>query len=117
MNVFYCGCIGQAGHYVWQDENTRMKHGVLRDLVARSDGFFAPMEDLGDDGATVVHYVHGYTVFSWWDASVDDRPGSNSTFWVEGVIPFLHAITAARKTFPSVFARLGYELYQSADKQ
>ena len=104
MNVYYIGCIGRAGHFPWKSDTERVRFGEMRDILQRSDGFFAPLGSPAPDGLIARHYVHGFTILSWWDSvSVDTRPGSNATFWVEGKHTAIEALRIAKERFPKVF--------------
>lgn len=57
--------------------------------------------------------ANGYWLaFVWWDRSVDDRPGSNSGFYVQGFdgAQKQEAFAFALKQFPHVADRQKYPL-------
>jgi len=47
-----------------------------------------------------------WTILSFWDQSGDRRPGSNSTFLLEGDYTFEQAVQHSRQIFPSIFTRI-----------
>ena len=51
-----------------------------------------------------------WTALAFWDCSVDERPGSNSVFILEGLYNFEQALEIAKKTFPTIFKRFKFEI-------
>jgi hypothetical protein len=105
--AFYFGCKDRPGHYLFgEDESIGRYHGrSYRDWRGMVDGIFPP-RSTQKQGAAAIHFVHGCTVLSFWDYSVDSRPGSNSTFFIPGKHNFDSALAEAQKRFPWVFARM-----------
>lgn len=56
-------------------------------------------------GPVRITHVDDWIIVSWWDNSVDSRPGSHSTFLGQGFESEMAVIDAAKKQFPNVFAR------------
>jgi hypothetical protein len=106
VNAFYFGCGERAGHHLWvEGERPESAYGMAyRDWRNMSDGLFPPRRT-SKQGAAALHFVHGYTVLSFWDYTVDSRPQSNSTFFLPGRMNFDTALAEAQKRFPWVFAR------------
>lgn len=109
--LFYLGCYGRSGHYLHTPDMDHVyglrAHGWLEGL----DGALAPE---GDETQFKAKFwrLTGYTptpysALSWWDRSVDKRPGSNSILFAPG-----HTVTAeaildlARRLYPKVMGRL-----------
>lgn len=120
MKAYYFGCVGQAGHYFF-DERLRSlgRNDTPKFFDRRVDGQFAPRTspksrmDRGDElpnGHARVTQVDGWTVLSFWDNSVDKRGASNSIFFFPEIIDGEYALTAARDVFPTIFARFDFEV-------
>lgn len=62
------------------------------------------------EGVAVVVQRDGWTAISFWDRSVDTRPGSNAAFLVDELVSGEDLLGRARATFPAVFARFGFEV-------
>jgi hypothetical protein len=113
--AFYFGCIGDLGHYFFEQGGRKIWDG------RKLEGFPWTMGHL-DTGLLKngkhrdvydgnVFWTGGGTpfwlAFFWWDNSVDGRCGSNSGFYVRG---FDHhriqgAFDYAASVFPEVIAR------------
>ncbi len=115
-DTYYFDCIRQAGHYLWASDNgqavsTRKSYNFW---MERLDGVLAPIGIGEKQGPTARHEMHGHTVLSFWDRSVDKRGACNSIFFVLGIMSFAEAVEMAREAFPEVFDRLGFELTETA---
>jgi hypothetical protein len=107
-NLFYFGCLRDVGHYFWETENHRKVNevgtGIPRNLFTALDGTFCPPPNLAA-GLVQSSNVGPWMIISWWDNSIDRRPGSHSTFIGKG-FQFTHELfEEAQLKFPSVFAR------------
>lgn len=119
---FYFGCDEYAGHYLF-DEHRRKAQGygpreqrALRDALGHMDGVLPP---LATDDYRAPLYVASFSVLgglrycalSWWDQSVDSRPGSNSTVFAPGIDwEPTELLTTAMEKMAWVFSRLPKEL-------
>jgi hypothetical protein len=109
--IFYFGCIGQPGHYLWRTEQFKVYQsrqvGIPEDLHHALDGAFCP------DGIKTYpqqrwqcSIVPPWTIVAWWDRSVDSRPNCCSAFIGRDFGNEPHRLLeAAKVAFPSVFAR------------
>lgn len=61
-------------------------------------------------GQAVTERRDGWTALSFWDYSVDSRPGSSSTFVFDALLGSEEALAAARENFPAVFERFEFEV-------
>lgn len=108
--IFYFGCMGQAGHYLFGPEGMgRVYPGKEFSTCFGEDGrkldtpFCPPMD--WPAGKFVVMTKTIWTIVSWWDYSVDSRPGSHSTFIFTGYDSLEEFWKEAKEQFPSVFNR------------
>lgn len=114
---YYFGCGNQAGHYLFREngQSVHMPQGVEREL-GHMDGVLPPHSS---DKFRAPLYVAsfsmlgglGYCALSWWDCSVDKRPGSNSTVFAPGLDWDPETLLcAAQAKLPWVFSRLPFPL-------
>lgn len=110
----YMGCHRQAGHYFFT-KGMRSLGGFAeeRGLYAL-DTAFAPT-DTQDQGLAWFHAGQSngipWNVISFWDRTIDRRPGSHSTFLLTGSFKFFsEAIVICRQDFPEVFERFNFEV-------
>lgn len=124
IKTYYFGCGLEHGHYLFESvaENPSICYrvpGYDQKWMLQSDGIFPPQPERD----TILYkatmcYLHGYTILSWWDRSVDHRPGSNSTLFLPKVFTFdgtgfFAASNLAQQLFPWVFARLPERITRS----
>lgn len=112
-DIYYFGCIGQSGHYLFRSEAKRARKTdgrLYHSWMNRLDGVLAPTDLAEKQGPTARHEMHGHTVLSFWDRSVDKRGACNSILFIPGVMSFAEALEKAREAFPEVFGRLKFEI-------
>jgi hypothetical protein len=108
--LLYFGCIGEAGHYLWYSDRSKAYgsnariDGVNEKLLQNLDSVFPPPEIVGT-GIYNDCIVPPVRIVSWWDRSVDKRPGSNSNLIGVGYASAEEMIDDAYKIFPSVMNR------------
>ena len=70
-------------------------------------------DDYGSlEGQAVINYKDGWTALSFWDRSIDSRPGSNSNFLAEGIFNFDEMIKLTQEKFPSVWNRFKFPIVE-----
>jgi hypothetical protein len=119
--IIYLGCWEQRGHYFYIPGMQQL-YQAYRNSEAQNykelcklDGGFAP-QDTTAEGEAWYHCWHlidnvWCLVISFWDNSVDRRPGSNSTFLLlRRPLSFSEAIQRCSEEFPEVFARFKFEV-------
>jgi hypothetical protein len=80
--------------------------GSLQPLIRNDQGG----SSYAKQGEAKLHHKDGWTAIAFWDNSVDDRPGSTSTFVMEGEYDFDEALAIAKENFPSIFERYSFEV-------
>lgn len=114
--MFYCGCHRDKGHYMWADDETEVHWHLMRSEQPwgdRVDGGLQPFARGGyivPNGHARLTHQYGWTALSWWDNSIDTRPGSHSTFIAIGTHTAEAMLALARARFPWVFERFKYEI-------
>ena len=110
--MFYFGCHRDAGHYLWTEDKDRLS--ITRLLSEQPwgygvDGDLCPPKGFAYGQAMLTHR-YAWSALSWWDNSIDTRPGSHSTFLAVGTHSASALLAMARARFPWVFARFKYEV-------
>lgn len=119
--MFYFGCWGVSGHYLFTDRGEHPEPHVeasLRAAVGSIDGRYPPQYNqrafsepgYQEEGLALVHHVNGWTVLAFWDRSIDRRFACNSNFIAEGAHDFDAMRTLARDRFPTIWARFPFEV-------
>jgi len=119
--VYYFGCIDDAGHYFWVPPGASL-YGRQRPAIPWQDGdldaklapgYIGPYQSGPQiEGRAKVHHKNGWTAVAFWDRSVDSRGGSNSVFIVKGTLDFDSAVEQARAAFPKVWGRFKFPVIE-----
>jgi hypothetical protein len=133
VRTFYYGCWQRAGHYLWHRANdgTPMKMydqgasdrrllGITRNSLGGPTQGEIPWGycldggilkgTSGKQGEAIVDHRDGWTALSFWDSSVDSRPGSCSTFVFDERLEPADALRLARELWTPIFDRFGFEV-------
>lgn len=129
MQTFYFGCWHEPGHYLWHCGTggypyKDWRHSkILLGAHPHSLNYEPPEIPWGygldggllrgkslREGEAVVEQRDGWTALSFYDNSVDRRPGSSSTFVFDTPLSPEEALAAARAAFPPIFERFGFEV-------
>lgn len=109
--LLYFGCIRDKGHYLWEREGSYTTNyertgipGINPSLLKHIDGIFCP-GNTREQGRCNECIVPPVRIISWWDYTIDPRPGSNSNLIGYGYQTAEQMFEDARKLFPSVMAR------------
>ena len=107
---YYFGCGTESGHYLFSDTRGRQSNrsDPLIHKLSHMDGVLPPLSEKYLYRASVSRLGGiGFSALSWWDRSVDKRPGSNSTVFIPWPdMPADDLIDYAASRFPWVFKRL-----------
>ena len=114
MRHYYFGCVDIAGHHLW----TTMSGGQLTSLKTRLpaelgnisiDGQFMPVTHKQNDRYLwIVDTPESrWTIISFIDNTVDNRPGSHSTFIFEGAVYDCDVNIFIEKHYPMIYKRMG----------
>lgn len=94
--AYYSGTLGRHGHYFWVSPHK--SHLYASEIMAENPDFISSWAKIWDggllgngkrvdryDGKVFAVPAKGpWIAFVWWDNSIDERPGSNSGFYVFG---------------------------------
>ncbi len=112
--MFYFGCKNGAGHYAHDVHGNYLGRHWLNKL----DGRTAPRRnraELPQGHCSLSYTTDGtddgmVTLVSFWDRSVDSRPGSNSIFALPGMLSFEDAVQTIKDNFGWVVNRFRFDL-------
>lgn len=113
--VYYFGCDNnQSGHYLFAEDQGRSLYGSRAAAIVpwwkQLDAGFAPKGHQVEGVARLTHTLDGWTVLSFWDRSVDTRPGSHSTFLIRGHHDYEAARSLACAAFPRTWGRYRFQV-------
>lgn len=63
------------------------------------------------EGEALIHHKNGWTALSFWDCSVDHRPGSSSTYIAEGIFTFEQMVEMASMRFAARWNRMKFSVW------
>ena len=117
--LIYLGCHERPGHHFFTAGmrglySVAPAYQLNAYVLHQLDGRFAP-QDTEEEGLAWFHCATvndiPYMVISFWDRSVDERYGSNSTFLIIGQSKcFNDALADCKAAFPEVFRRFKFEV-------
>lgn len=113
--LFFFGCGNNGpGHYWYESQPSGPRHvadyfvrselGASAQLIKVIDGTFCPAGDQVQ-GIYKVSMVHPIMIISWWDRTIDSRPGSNSNLVGVGYFGSHEMLEDAKIKFPSFMDR------------
>ena len=109
---YFFGCKGEPGHYLYMQAGR-----VIRNADALFpfqwtilDAGLLPQGGDQTEGAAALVRFNGWTVVSFWDRSVDERRGCNSSFVVPGEWSFDQVIAISKIRFPWFWERVKFEV-------
>lgn len=114
----YFGCGDDSGHYLFSPGLSPRRFGgdyQLDQTLSRFDGKLAPIDSKRYVAAYSVLGGIGWTAISWWDNTVDRRPGSNSIIFRKAYTDPYLLLADAQERFPWVFKRLPQAIEFVAD--
>ena len=109
----YYGCWDDVGHYLHRVSGMTISlQRVEKELPwgYHVDGGLAPQNSGQIQGQASLHHKDGWTALSFWDRTVDKRPGSSSTFLAKGTYDFEAMKKIAQENFPSIWQRFPFEI-------
>ena len=114
MKPLYFGVLDpkQSGHHLYDPDLRALRDSSLPAWLKMSnlDGDFCIHRPGQPQGVALVHHlgdvINDVTVMAMWDRTGDSRPGSSSTFVVEGTHDFEAMCKHASEAFPSVWKRI-----------
>ena len=119
--MYYFGCWQGAGHDLHTVTGSRISmYAVPADFpcaVTTLDGGFLPPRLPQVEGQGILVHLNGWTILSFWDRSVDTRPGSCSTFVLRGLHTCAETWALAQEGFPDVWERFAFPIVEPARRR
>lgn len=110
-NVLYFGCWDHhKGHFLYAASGKKIHAHPLLPFI--DGGFLNRENDMPARHGWVEISRIGtrFTVLSFWDGSMDSRPGSHSDFIVDGMVSYEKAMELAGRDFPQIFDRFKFHV-------
>lgn len=123
--IFYFGPLREPGHFLFDKNGVLVSYedaarlGIPWSAYGTDiDGVLQPgCKDKGPgaprprvEGEALLHHKDGWTALSFWDSSVDSRPGCNSTFIAKGHFTAAQMIGLAKSSFPDRCAKMKFQI-------
>lgn len=106
--MIYFGCVSDVGHGLHNSDGSRLDRHE-RNLLP----FGESLLDTGllknvpqEQGLGTISVIRGWTIFSFWDRSVDDRPNSNSAIICHAVLDYCEIMRRYREQLPWLYERV-----------
>ena len=130
-DVFYYGCIGRPGHYLWavSDNGNPYSASWMFDHTTEK---YAPLPwgyDLGGrlcpstresdqpEGFGKIHHVDGWTAWAFFDRTVDVRLGCSSVFIAKGEFDLDNMKYVAERFFHKIWKRIQHLDFRLEDSK
>lgn len=114
--MLFFGAVKQPGHFLHRANGQRAGRSIERSLPFRAgilDGGLLPESGEQPEGAAGHCELNGWTIVSFWDRSVDKRPGSNSAFLFADRRYFPGIIAIAKLQLPWFWERINFEVVKT----
>lgn len=121
--MVYYGPWAQSGHYFFYENGQEVyseERSKLGWKMTEIDGVMQPgCPDPNDrlqrhgprvQGEALLHHRNGWTALSFWDSSVDTRPGCNSTYIAEGIFTFEEMVELAKTRFAVRWNKMNFQV-------
>lgn len=123
--MYYFGPLKQSGHYLFHEDGEQVSlHEMSLEPPhpwhEREDGALQPGRVFWRgrwvqrgpmvEGEALIHHFGGWTALSFWDSTIDTRPGSSSTYIAEGTFTFEQMVEMARMRFAERWNRMKFEV-------
>ncbi len=123
--VLYFGPLKQSGHYMFYDDGTEVPYPTSITLTPWKDtidGQIQPGQTLWREhwvargnwkhGEAVIHHKDGWTALSFWDSTIDTRPGCSSTYLAKGTFDFEGMVALAKERFAERWNKMQFEVVE-----
>lgn len=126
--MFYFGPWSEAGHYLTHEGGQSVRRDERDTLPwnewkGEVDGKLQPhSKDCNSrpycgctqtEGIALLHYKDGWSALSFWDRSVDNRGGCNSTYFAKGIFTFEQMVEMARTRFAYRWNKMNFQVVEA----
>lgn len=124
-SVYYFGPLVESGHFMFREGSTYRVASYERPPIPwkdeEIDGSLQPGAPNPQDrlqrrtrpmreGEAALHTKDGWTALSFWDFTVDKRPGCSSTYIADGVFTFDQMVELAKARFSERWNKMRFEV-------
>ncbi len=118
-DFFYFGCVHiQAGEQlyntfnkqIWTERDPSLPKDFPVAIGVLDQGLLGLRDAPKTIGKTVLCHIGDWTIISYWDNSVDKRPGSNAAFIARGIHSFTDMLQHFKIQFPDIYEKLPFQL-------
>ncbi len=113
MKVYYFGCLNEIEHYLYLSRGDRTLPDKETPWGFEMDAGLTPKGPREQQGHVLITHKEGWTAMSWWDRTVDTRPGCNSAVLAEGEHDFQQMKSLLKEHWQEVHDRQPVELFLS----
>jgi len=118
--MFYFGPWDQAGHHMRSADRPTDRSMELEERRAESN--FTRTNPWGchvdgqlcskntTEGLALIYHKGGWTAMSFWDYTIDTRPGSHSTYLAEGTFTFEEMVEMAKSRFAERWSKMAFKV-------
>ena len=109
---YYFGALDDSGHYAYLEGGRRVDPNVWIKVCPwgfEADGGIQPKGHQREGEAIIVR-KNGWTALTFWDRTMDHRPGSHSTYIADGNFTFAEMVELAKARFPARWQAMKFEV-------
>lgn len=118
MRAVYYGSYRRNGHHPYGENMMALRYDGGAEFPVEGvpwgrgviDGGLCAGHSASPQGVAALHHKDGWTALAFWDRSDDMRPGSHSTYFVEGTHDFETMKKICQERFPKIWARYTFEV-------
>lgn len=113
--MMYYGCWDDTGHYYYDEHGMSMSRREMDRLmkmpwgIYEVDGGMQPRNNQVE-GEAVLVCKEDWTVLTFWDRTIDHRPGSLSAYVAKGTFTFDQMVAMAKARFSVRWNRMKFEV-------
>jgi hypothetical protein len=123
--MVYFGPLTESGHFMFYETGEKVLYRDGNALCPwpynEIDGTLQPGHpEPGDrlqrrtrqmrEGEALLHHKEGWTALSFWDFTVDKRPGCSSTYLAKGTFTFEQMVELAKARFSERWSKMRFEV-------
>lgn len=110
--MYYFGPLNDTGHYAYREDGSKVDSHTWVAMCPwgfQVDGGIQPKGSQEEGVAAIVH-KDGWTALTFWDRTIDTRPGSHSTYLAEGTFTFEQMVEMAKSKWARRWSIMKFEV-------
>lgn len=122
--MLYFGPLKESGHFLFYDNGEKVLYSEIETAgpwnLAEIESCLQPGVVLWRghyvqrhqkvEGEALLHHKCGWTALSFWDSTIDTRPGCSSTYIAEGIFTFEEMVALAKARFLERWNKMKFEV-------